>query len=244
MRLIQKSLAVLLLAAVLPALLSCSGTEADRLDAEVGRPYQAGRYAEAIPLAQRSLAIREKALGPEHPDVATGLNNLAALYEAQGEYGKAEPLYKRSLAIVEKTLGPEHPHLATVLNNLALVYQAQGRYAKAEPLYKRSLAIREKALGPQHPQVATALNNLAVLYRAQDRGAPSPGPKNTGEGAPCGDREGRGRRAPFLQGDRLPLRSREDDGDRRDPRGQAHIPEHPLRLQRGRTETGVPRSTG
>ena len=30
-----------------------------------------GRYVEAEPLMKRSLAIREKALGPEHPSVAT-----------------------------------------------------------------------------------------------------------------------------------------------------------------------------
>ena len=36
-----------------------------------------GKYAEAGPLYERSLAIREKVLGPDHPDVATSLNNLA-----------------------------------------------------------------------------------------------------------------------------------------------------------------------
>ncbi len=42
--------------------------------------YQAqGHYAEAEPLYQRSLAIKEKALGPEQPDVAMSLNNLAEL---------------------------------------------------------------------------------------------------------------------------------------------------------------------
>ena len=35
---------------------------------------------DAEPLHQRALAICEKALGPEHPDVAMSLNNLAALY--------------------------------------------------------------------------------------------------------------------------------------------------------------------
>ena len=58
-----------------------------------------GRYADAEPLYKRSLAIREKALGPDHPDVATSLNNLAVLYDEQGRYADAEPLYKRSLAI-------------------------------------------------------------------------------------------------------------------------------------------------
>jgi hypothetical protein len=38
-----------------------------------------GHYAAAEPLYERSLAIKEKALGPDHPDVATSLNNLATL---------------------------------------------------------------------------------------------------------------------------------------------------------------------
>ena len=55
---------------------------------------------------KRALAISEKALGPEHPDVAISLNNLALLYRAQGRYAEAEPLLKRALAISEKALGP------------------------------------------------------------------------------------------------------------------------------------------
>jgi tetratricopeptide (TPR) repeat protein len=45
-------------------------------------------------LYKRSLAILEKALGPDHPNVATALNNLALLYKNQGRYADAEPLYK------------------------------------------------------------------------------------------------------------------------------------------------------
>ncbi len=41
--------------------------------------YNQGKYAEAEPLYQRALAIWEKALGPEHPNVATSVNNLADL---------------------------------------------------------------------------------------------------------------------------------------------------------------------
>ncbi|MDQ3566421.1 MAG: tetratricopeptide repeat protein, partial [Pseudomonadota bacterium] len=129
--------------------------------------YEVGRYAEAQPFLEKALAIREKALGPEHPDVAANLNNLAELYRTQGRYEKAEPLYQRSLAIREKALGPEHPDVAQSLNNLAELYRTQGRYDKAEPLYQRALAIREKALRPEHPDVAQSLNNLALLYYAQ-----------------------------------------------------------------------------
>ena len=54
-----------------------------------------GEYAKAEPLFQEALRIRQKVLGPEHPDTATSLNNLAALYQDMGEYAKAEPLFKK-----------------------------------------------------------------------------------------------------------------------------------------------------
>ena len=128
-----------------------------------------GKYREAEPLYRRSLALKEKALGLEHPDVATSLNNLALLHISQSKYGEAEPLYQRSLAILEKTLGPEHPHMAISLNNLALLYRVQGRHGEAEPLYQRCLTILEKALGPEHPNVAQTLENYAALLRETGR---------------------------------------------------------------------------
>ena len=84
-----------------------------------------------MPLLQRALAIREKALGPDHPDVGESLSNLAGLYEDEGDYAKALPLYQRAIAIREKSLGPNHPVVATRINNLAAMYEGQGNYAEA-----------------------------------------------------------------------------------------------------------------
>ena len=128
--------------------------------------YQAGKFNDAIPVAQEFLELSEKALGPDHPDTAMALSNLALLYSSMGDYAKAEPLYQRALKIYEKALGPDHPDTARSLNNLAALYDSMGDYAKAEPLYQRALKITEKALGPDHPDTATALNNLAGLYRS------------------------------------------------------------------------------
>src|SRR5262249_4130709 len=80
--------------------------EASRLDKLVEKLYSEGKFGEAVPPAERALAIREQALGPMHPDVAHSLHALAELYQAQGAYPKAEPLYVRALAIREKALGP------------------------------------------------------------------------------------------------------------------------------------------
>ncbi|WP_286018890.1 tetratricopeptide repeat protein [Candidatus Venteria ishoeyi] len=115
---------------------------------------------------ERDLEISEKALGKNHPDVATTLNNLAGLYKAMGAYEKALPLYERDLEISEKALGKNHPDVATTLNNLAGLYKAMGAYEKALPLYERALGIIESALGKDHPHVATTLNNLAGLYES------------------------------------------------------------------------------
>ena len=81
-----------------------------------------GEYAKAEPLYQEALRIWQKVLGPEHPDTATSLNNLAVLYQAMGEYAKAEPLLQEALRIRQKVLGPEHPDTAQSLNNLAALY--------------------------------------------------------------------------------------------------------------------------
>ena len=50
---------------------------ANSLNSLAGLYDTQGKYAEAEPLYRRALAIAEKALGPEHPDLATDLQNYA-----------------------------------------------------------------------------------------------------------------------------------------------------------------------
>ena len=131
--------------------------------------YFLGRaaYSQAAPLFRDALALRQKALGPEHPDTAMSLNNLALLLMDQGDLAEALPLFERALAIREKVLPPEHPHKGQSLCDIASVLRAQGDLAGARPLSERALAISEKALGPEHPDTAMSLNNLALLLMDQ-----------------------------------------------------------------------------
>jgi tetratricopeptide (TPR) repeat protein len=130
--------------------------------------YKAAFWQLIIPLYEKILQIleAEPELGPEHPYVATTLNNLAELYRHMENYEKALPLYQRALEISKNVFGPQHPNVVTTLNNLAELSKNMGDYEKALPLYQRALEIYENALGPQHPDVATTLDNLAGLYRA------------------------------------------------------------------------------
>ncbi|WP_428267963.1 tetratricopeptide repeat protein [Haliangium sp.] len=122
-----------------------------------------GRYEQAKALYEQALAIHERESGPNHPNVATVLNNLALVLQHLGDYRAAQDMFERSLAIKELTLGAEHPKIATAYNNLALVLHRSGKYEQAKRLHEHSLAIRVRTLGPDHPSVANALINLAEL---------------------------------------------------------------------------------
>jgi len=84
-----------------------------------------GDYAGAEPLLRRSLAIDEKALGPDHPGLAIDLENLAALLVHKGDYAGAEPLFRRELTIDEKALGPNHPETERIRRNLQALIDKQ-----------------------------------------------------------------------------------------------------------------------
>src|SRR2546423_15666697 len=47
---------------------------------------------------ERSIAIKEKAVGPDHPDVANTRSSLGYIYFVKCDYAKAESLYLSSLA--------------------------------------------------------------------------------------------------------------------------------------------------
>jgi CHAT domain-containing protein/Tfp pilus assembly protein PilF len=140
--------------------------EARKLYAEAARLTNAGEYSEAEDAAQRSLEIRQKIIGPNHPDIALTLTLLANAAYYKGDFARSEALNQRSIAMMEKTLGPDHPQTATRLNNLASVYQVNGDWVKAEMLHRRALEIRERSLPPDHPDIAQSLNNLANVYNS------------------------------------------------------------------------------
>jgi tetratricopeptide (TPR) repeat protein len=113
---------------------------------QIDQLRDAGKFQEAVPIAEKVLKYCERNDGPDHPETADSLNDLASLYAGMGNYAKAVPLYERALKIREKALGKDHPYTAVILNNLAEAYRQNGDYAKAEPLYKRAIKIFEDKL--------------------------------------------------------------------------------------------------
>jgi RNA polymerase sigma factor (sigma-70 family) len=131
----------------------------------------AGRVAEAIPLFEQAVAVRQNTLGPDDPETLTSQNNLASAYQDAGRTAEAIRLYELTLEARERLLGPDHPSTMNSRGNLAAAYQDAGQAVEAIPLLEQTLADRERVLGPDHPDVQSSRKNLAKAYQDAGRGA-------------------------------------------------------------------------
>jgi CHAT domain-containing protein/Flp pilus assembly protein TadD len=126
--------------------------------------YDLGNYADAIDYLLDIEAILVGVLGKEHPDYASLLLSLGALYESNTDYTKAEHYYLESLVITEHLLGKEHPDYIHSFKNLGFYYYRIGDYTKVEQYFLESLAIIERVLGKEHPDYIYSLVNLGFYY--------------------------------------------------------------------------------
>jgi len=133
----------------------------------IGSSYCLAQYSQALEWHQRSLEIREKVLGFEHPSTASTYNDIALCCKDQGNYYKALEWHQKALDVREKVLGMEHPDTATTYNNIAVVYTWLGDHDRALELYQKAITIREKVLGMEHPDTASTYNYVAIVYNNQ-----------------------------------------------------------------------------
>ncbi len=126
-------------------------------------------FLEAEELCCRSIEIRFKHLGANHPALAIGLNNLAQVLQATGQLDKAESLMERALAIDQAEYGPQHPNVAMRLCNLGLLLMVKNRLADSEKLLRRAVEINISCFGMHHPSVTRDLKNLASLLKLTNR---------------------------------------------------------------------------
>jgi hypothetical protein len=81
-----------------------------------------GHYAAAEPLLREAVDIRREKLGPDHPAVAVGLDQLATLLRERGDLAEAEPLLVASLTDLRG-----RPGAGLAAAHLVRLYEAWGR---------------------------------------------------------------------------------------------------------------------
>jgi tetratricopeptide (TPR) repeat protein/tRNA A-37 threonylcarbamoyl transferase component Bud32 len=144
--------------------------EANYLNSLGAVAFAEGEYDEALAHLERALAIRERVLGLQHPDVASCLTNLGAVTGFMVEYAEARAYLERALSLYEIALGPGHPIVAPCLDNLGYVAWREGDDDDARSYHERAIAIRSAALGPQHIEMALSYDGLGMV--AQRQGEP------------------------------------------------------------------------
>ena len=123
--------------------------EAGSLVEAAAQAAASGDYSSAERLLREAARIQELRLGPEHPDVANTLNNLAIVCEIRQKPEEAERCYRRAFAIATAAFGPNHPFAVTSGNNLKAFCQAHG---KAVDLVTLDLVTPPgPSLGPEAP---------------------------------------------------------------------------------------------
>jgi serine/threonine protein kinase len=135
----------------------------------LGRTYWGlGLYDRSITLHTKARAVREAALGPDHPDTLTTCANLANAYQWYGRYAEAFALFEDTLKRREAVLGPDHINTLSSRQNLAIAYAMAGRLLQAIPLFEAMLKVYEK-VGPDHPDMLRTRRNLASAYQLVGR---------------------------------------------------------------------------
>jgi tetratricopeptide (TPR) repeat protein len=122
--------------------------------AETTAPFAARESVAAVPPDglepyRWALAVREEAMGPDHPDVAAACHILGAMYLERERFAEAEPLLQRALQIRIRSFGPSHSDVVSTRDDLATLYRAQGREVEADSLREDVLA--EQARAPAAP---------------------------------------------------------------------------------------------
>ena len=156
------------------------------------------RYSDAEQLYRKVIAIRQNALGPRHPSLATPLDGLALTCLSEGKPDEAEDPAARAMAIdaSPRTMNvlamvlsdrgkyeraeslarsaaslaePSTIEQADLISTLAMVNRRRGKFEKAEALYRESAALFERIAGTESPATAATWNNLAQVLVARHR---------------------------------------------------------------------------
>ena len=128
-----------------------------------------GKAQDALAVQERSLKLRQQALGPDHPHVAFAEDQLADVMTALGRPEDALQHAQRGLALREKSLPADSPFIAWSLSRIGYALHALHRDDEALDAHRRALTIAEKALGNDSRDLAFMLQGIGEELRGLRR---------------------------------------------------------------------------
>lgn len=157
--------AVLGVALVTPAL---AVTDAERVPVyhEFRSLFDARRYDEALPLAEKLVQLTEEQYGRDDARLVTPLVNLATTRYRLHDFDDAEKLFLRSISILETSGTPQDRRLIRPLHGLGASCIAKGSYEAAAVALKRAVDLSRNLDGLFNPDQLPVLDRLIEAYVA------------------------------------------------------------------------------
>lgn len=135
--------------------------------------YDAGRYAQAVPHAQRVLELAEKsAKAPTDEEVQVALMNLGMVQNLSQDYVGAEASFQRVIALAQSSGRPLHMRIARAYAGLGSAYHDGNRHDLAVAAFDQAIALTRRHEGllteQQVPLIEKYVDSLTQLGRYED----------------------------------------------------------------------------
>jgi eukaryotic-like serine/threonine-protein kinase len=115
------------------------------------------------------LLAAQAAVDRADDDQARGwlLNNLGALYGAQGDFSRARWHLQEALAVKARALGSGHVDVGISWANLGTALADKGQHADARDAFERARVVFESTVGAAHPLTVYAVEGLCQVEEAR-----------------------------------------------------------------------------
>ena len=128
-----------------------------------------GRYDDALRMIESAVESRLDRFGPESPEYAEALTELAGLRSDRGELDEAEAAAREAIRIFAAARGPRSVSVAEPTSVLGATLIQQGRFPEAEVAMGTVLEIHEANPRPEPEWIASASNDLGAALSQMGR---------------------------------------------------------------------------
>jgi tetratricopeptide (TPR) repeat protein len=113
-------------------------------------------------LFEQTLALQDRVVGLEHPDVLGTVDGLIGVLDYQERPTEGLALVVQWLPVARRTWGDAHLRTLSMMIQQANLLRKVGREDEAIQTYKTAFDISSRAHGEEHPTTLTAEDNLGV----------------------------------------------------------------------------------
>ncbi len=145
-------------------------TDAERIDTnqQFREAFDARKYAEALPLAEKVVALTEEQYGKDARALVNPLTNLGTVHYRLKDYPAAEKDYQHGIDILEKTTGATDRQLLRPLQGLGASHYAENEFVDASVALKRAIDLSRNLDGLFNADQLEILEPLIASYVALD----------------------------------------------------------------------------